>query len=267
MSKAQTIRLTDADIRAAAEAILRAEQGAAVMPALSTRHPGLGLDDAYRIQDDLNAMRQRQGAAFAGYKIGLTWRTTQIACGLDGPVFGRILAGAVHASGARLAAGRHVAPHVEMELAFIMGRDVDAPLETPEAVLEATASLVPALELVDFHMAPPRSVADTVSDNSAFAGVVLSERRFAPRDLDTSWLGATLARNGLVEETGLSAIGMGDPAVCVAWLANTLLKRGRRLSRGDLVMSGAIARALPVAAGDTFEADFGPCGTLAVSFE
>jgi len=267
MSGAMTTSLSDAEIRAAAEAILSAERGVAAMPALSLRHPGLSLDDAYRVQDELNAIRRGQGAAFAGYKIGLTWRTTQIACGLDGPIHGRILAGAVHASGVRLPAGRHVAPHVEAEVAFIMGRDVDASLETPEAVLEAIAFLVPALELVDFHMTPPRRVADTVADNSAFAGVVLSERRFAPRDVDTRWLGATLARNGLVEETGLSAIGMGDPAVCVAWLADRLLERGERLRKGDLVMSGAVARALPVAAGDTFEADFGPCGTLTVSFE
>lgn len=262
-----TTSLSDAEIRAAAEAILSAERGAVAIPALSVRHPGLSLDDAYRVQDELNAIRRGQGAAFAGYKIGLTWRTTQIACGLDGPIHGRILADAVHASGARVSAHRLVAPHLEAEVAFIMGRDVDASLETPEAVLEATAFIAPALELVDFHMAPPRSVADTVADNSAFAGVVLSERRFAPRDVDTRWLGATLARNGLVEETGLSAIGMGDPAICVGWLANRLLERGERLRKGDLVMSGAIARALPVAPGDRFEADFGPSGTLTVSFE
>lgn len=267
MTKTQPIQLNEKEIREAAEAILRAEQNAAAMPALSTRYPDLGLTEAYRIQNELNALRHRQGGAFAGYKIGLTWRTTQIACGLDGPIHGHILADAVHKSGARLPASRYVAPHIEVELAFVMGRDVDAPLETPQAALEATEYLVPALELVDFHMAAPRSVADTVADNSASAGIVLSERRFSPRDIDTRWTGATLARNGLVEETGLSAIGMGDPAVCVAWLANTLLKRGERLNRGDIVMSGALTRALPAKAGDAFEADFGPYGTLDVSFE
>lgn len=267
MTGTQATRLDETEIHQAAEEILHAERQAVAMPALSSRHPDLGLDEAYRIQDALNAMRRRQGIAFSGYKIGLTWRTTQIACGLDGPIHGRILAGAVHRSGVRLPTASYVAPHIEVELAFVIGRDVDAPLETPQAALEATEVLVPALELVDFHMAAPRSVADTVADNSASAGIVLSERRFNPRDIDTRWTGATLARNGLVEETGLSAIGMGDPAACVAWLANALLKSGQRLSRGDLVMSGAMTRALPIKAGDIFEADFGPYGMLDVSFE
>lgn len=267
ITQTQPARLGETEIHDAAEAILQAGRNAAAIPALSTRYPDLGLTEAYRIQDELNALRRRQGASFAGYKIGLTWRTTQIACGLDGPIHGHILADAVHKSGARLPAARYVAPHIEVELAFVMGRDVDVPLETPQAALEATEYLVPAMELVDFHMAPPRSVADTVADNSASAGVVLCERRFSPRDIDTRWTGATLARNGLVEETGLSAIGMGDPAVCVAWLANTLLKRGERLSRGDIVMSGALTRALAAKAGDTFEADFGRHGTLNVTFE
>lgn len=262
-----TAQLHESEIRLATEAILAAERSGTAMSALSARHPGLDLADAYRIQDELNATRHRQGTIFAGYKIGLTWRTTQVACGLDGPILGRILADAVYQSGARLPAARYVAPHVEIELAFIMGRDIEAPLETPQAVLDATEYIIPAFELVDFHMAPPRSVADTVADNSAFAGVVLSKQRFRPHDIDTGWVGATLARNCLVEETGLSTIGMGDPAICVAWLANTLLRREAPLRRGDLVMSGAMARALPVKAGDTFEADFGPHGKLDVSFE
>ena len=64
--------LSEAEVREAAEAILRAERDAAAMPPLSGRHAGLDLADAYRIQDAANAMRRRQGAGFAGYKIGLT---------------------------------------------------------------------------------------------------------------------------------------------------------------------------------------------------
>lgn len=253
-------------IDAAADAILRAERAAEAMPPLSGVHPGFDLTDAYRVQDALNDRRRRQGIAFAGYKIGLTWRTTQIACDLTEPILGRILANAVHADGARLTASDYIRPHLEVELAFVMGRDVTAPLMTIDDALDAADCVVPALELVDHRMAPPRIVADTVADNSAFAGVILSGRRFRPGDVDAGWLGAALLRNGLMEETGVTAIGMGHPAACVAWLANRLLDRGERLAAGDIVMSGAITRALPVVAGDAFEADFGPCGRFGVAF-
>lgn len=261
-----TKSLNEPEVREAAEAILRAERDGKAMPPLSARHAGLSLEDAYRVQDELSRMRLQQGLAFAGYKIGLTWRSTQIACDLDAPIHGRILDHAVHKSGSSLSAGRLVKPHVEVELAFVMGRHVDRPVAGVDEILAATECIVPALELVDHRMAPPRIVADTVADNSAFAGVILCDRRFRPRDIDSRWVGATLSRNGTIEETGISVIGMGHPAVCVAWLANTLLERGERLAEGDIVMSGAFARAVPVAGGDVFEADFNQYGTLDVSF-
>jgi 2-oxo-hept-3-ene-1,7-dioate hydratase len=259
-------RLAEPDIRNAAEAILRAEHEGKAMPPLSGRHSGLSLDDAYRVQDLLTRMRQEQGIVCAGYKIGLTWRATQIACDLDAPIHGRILRHAVHKSGASLTAKRLVKPHVEVELAFIMGRDIDRPIENLDELLATTDCIVPALELVDHRMAPPRIVADTVADNSAFAGVILADQRFRPGNIDSRWVGATLSRNGILEESGVSVIGMGHPATCVGWLANTLLKRGERLAEGDIIMSGAFARAVPVASGDAFIADFNQYGTLDVSF-
>jgi 2-oxo-hept-3-ene-1,7-dioate hydratase len=254
------------DMREAAEAILRAERSATSMPPLSGEHPDLTLDEAYGIQNLLNDMRQKQGMRFAGYKIGLTWLSTQIACDLTEPIRGRILSDAVFDSGSRIPAARFVKPHIEVELAFVMGRDLDRPGATIEEVLQATDTIVPALELVDHRMAHPRIVADTVADNSAFAAIVLSERRFRPEDIDVRWVGATLSRNGIVEETGVSAIGMGHPAACVAWLANALVETGERLRKGDIVMSGAFARAVAVVVGDQIEADFGPLGSVKASF-
>jgi 2-oxo-hept-3-ene-1,7-dioate hydratase len=267
MSRSGTTVLSEAEVGEAAYTILEAEKAVVAMPPLSGVCPGFALADAYRVQDRVNAERERQGLAFAGHKIGLTWQTTQIACGLTEPICGRILADAVHASGVTLQAARYINPHVEVELAFVMASDVDVPLRTADEVLAATDHVVPALELVDFRMALPRSVADTVADNSAFAGVVLSRHRLRPREVDIGWMGATLARNGIVEVSGVAAMGMGHPAFCVAWLANALLERGERLRAGDLVMSGAFAAALPAATGDCLEADFGPWGRVKISFQ
>ncbi|PLP55717.1 2-oxo-hepta-3-ene-1,7-dioate hydratase [Mesorhizobium loti] len=259
--------MSDAEIQEAARAILEAEKNVSALPPLSGTYPGLALTDAYRIQDRVNAEREQRGLAFAGYKIGLTWQTIQIACGLTEPICGRILADVVHPSGFLLQAADYIDPHIEVELAFVMASDIDVPLRTADEVLAVTDHVVPALELVDFRMAPPRIVADTVADNSAFAGVVLSNHRLRPQDVDTRWMGATLARNGIVEVSGVAAMGMSHPALCVAWLANTLLERGGRLRAGALVMTGAFAAALPAVAGDRFEADFGPWSGLGVSFQ
>lgn len=256
----------DTQFRIAAETILNAGRQARAMPPLSGDHPQLDLDDAYRIQNLLMQARQRQGADFAGYKIGLTSRSVQLACGLTEPIHGRIIRDAVHDSGARLSASKFIKPHIEAELAFVIGRDLAKPDVSLDDVVAATEFVIPALEVVDHRMMSPRTVADTIADNSAFAAIVLSDRRFRTKDIGTAWIGATLSRSGVVEESGVSGTGIESPGACVAWLANALLRKGESLRKGDIVMAGAFARSIAVAAGDEIRADYGPLGTIDVSF-
>ena len=52
-------------------------------------------------------------------------------------------------------------------------------------------------------------------------------------------------------------------AEAVAWLANTLMKRGDRLTAGSLILSGALTTPLlPVKQGDVVCADFGYLGKV-----
>ncbi|UVK49618.1 fumarylacetoacetate hydrolase family protein (plasmid) [Mesorhizobium sp. AR07] len=256
----------DSQFQKAAEAILRAAQQAQAMPPLSGEYPQLSVDDAYRIQDLLAQARQQEGASFAGYKIGLTLRSAQLASNLTEPIHGRIMRGAVYDSGAWLSAAKFIRPHVEVELAFVMRRDITERDMSLDDIMAATEFIIPALEVVDHRMNSPRTISDTIADNSAFAAIVLSAQRFRPNDIDAAWIGATLSRNGLVEESGVSAVGMGHPGACVAWLANRLLEKGQSLRKGDIVMSGAFARSVSVAGGDNIHADYGPLGTIEVSF-
>ena len=55
---------------------------------------------------------------------------------------------------------------------------------------------------------------------------------------------------------------MGDPAASLAWLANKLATRGKKLEAGMRVMSGSFTKQFPIAQGDLFEARFKPFGTV-----
>jgi 2-oxo-hept-3-ene-1,7-dioate hydratase len=266
MRETQAAIQRDSQFQQAAAAILRAARQAQAMPPLSGEYPQLSVDDAYRIQNLLAHALQQEGASFAGYKIGLTSRSAQLASNLTEPIHGRIIRGAVHDSGTWLSAAKFIKPHVEVELAFLMGRDVTERDMSLDDILAATEFIVPALEVVDHRMKGPRTVSDTIADNSAFAAIVLSARRFRPNDINAAWIGATLSRNGVVEESGVSAVGMGHPGACVAWLANRLIERGESLCNGDIVMSGAFARSVAVSGGDDIHADYGSLGTIEVSF-
>ncbi len=84
--------------------------------------------------------------------------------------------------------------------------------------------------------------------------------------LDLGWIAAVLARNGVVEETGVSAGLGGDPLAGLLWLAQRLAAAGEGLRAGDIILSGSFTRPVPVAPGDSVLADFGPLGSIAVSF-
>src|SRR3546814_5459826 len=60
--------------------------------------------------------------------------------------------------------------------------------------------------------------------------------------LDLRWIGAIVSRDGAVEETGLGAGVLGDPARSVSWLVDRLARYGGRIEAGQTVLSGSLDR-------------------------
>src|ERR1700684_4223159 len=80
---------------------------------------------AYDVQDELVALlRKARNADIVGYKIGLTSTAMQTMCGIDKPVFGRILSDQVYQSGARVDLRQYVHLGVEFEIAVKLGGDI-----------------------------------------------------------------------------------------------------------------------------------------------
>jgi 2-oxo-hept-3-ene-1,7-dioate hydratase len=253
-------------IQAAATALDLAATARTVVPLFSLAHPAMTLADGYAVQAAWAALRMARGERLAGYKIGLTSRAMQLALKVDEPQYGRLFDAMMFGDNARIETVRFFKPRIEVELAFILGADLAGPGVTPEAALRGTAFIQPALELVDYRTVTPRPVADMVADNTAAAGAILGGRRAAPSEIDVRWVGATLARNGTIEESGVSAAVLGHPAVAVAKLANMLAAEGLSLRKGDLILAGSFTRQIEVAAGDTIVADYGPLGTITTAF-
>jgi 2-oxo-hept-3-ene-1,7-dioate hydratase len=168
---------------------------------------------------------------------------------------------------------RFIAPRVEVELAFILGKRLQGPNVTIFDVLAATDYVTPAIEIIDARIEQfdretkvPRKVFDTISDNAANAGIITGGRPVKPDAVDLRWCGALLYKNGVIEETGLAAGVLNHPATGVAWLANKLAPFGEYLDAGEVVLGGSFTRPTPAVAGDTFHADYGPLGNVAFRF-
>lgn len=258
--------LTQDERHQAAAALLQAEEALIPMPQLSRLYPEMVLEDAYRIQDIWAQARIDRGATVIGHKIGLTSRAMQMASNITEPDYGRILDDAMFNDGASIAAKRFIKPRLEVELAFIMGDDLEGPGKRIYDVMRATEAVVPALEIIDYRTEVPRAIVDTIADNAAFGAIVVGGRPVRPYDVDIRWIGATLSRNGVIEESGVSAAVMGHPAAGVAWLVNKLHGVGAGLRRGQIVLGGSFTRPVDIRPGDVIQADYGALGSIGVSF-
>jgi 2-oxo-hept-3-ene-1,7-dioate hydratase len=166
-----------------------------------------------------------------------------------------------------------VVPRVEVELAFVLKKDLHGPDVTVDEVLAATEYVTPAIEIIDSrieqfdrHTKVMRKVFDTISDNAANAGIVVGAEKVDPLTTNLPWCGAILKLNGVVEETGLAAGVQGHPAVGIAWLANKLAPWGESLKAGQIVLAGSFTKPVPAQWGDMFDADYGPLGRLQFKF-
>jgi 2-oxo-hept-3-ene-1,7-dioate hydratase len=258
--------LTDEARRRAAEALYYAEIERQAIPQVSKTYPDIELEDAYIIQRLWAEMKMAQGSRHIGHKIGLTSRAMQMASNITEPDYGHLLDDMLYGDGAQIPANRFMKPRLEVELAFVLGQPLKGPGVRIHDVMRATDYIVPALEIIDYRTAVPRAITDTIADNAASGGMIMGGRIIRPFDVDIRWVGATLSKNGVIEESGVSAAIMGHPGAGVAWLANKLAAQGVGLEPGHVLLAGSFTRPVSVAAGDVIQADYGPLGAIGVSF-
>lgn len=258
--------ISDAQRRKAAQSLLDAEVSCLPVVQLSKTYPEMELEDAYAVQDLWAEGRMAKGAKVVGHKIGLTSRAMQMASKMTEPDYGRILDDALFVDGATIPAARFIRPRLEVELAFVMGADLQGPGCHIHDVLRATEFVQPALEIIDYRTEVPRAIVDTIADNAAFGAIVMGGRVVRPFDVDVRWIGATLSKNAVIEESGVSAAIMGHPAAGIAWLVNKLAAVGAGLKAGHIVLGGSFTRPVDIAPGDVIQADYGPLGAIGVSF-
>lgn len=96
--------------------------------------------------------------------------------------------------------------------------------------------------------------------------MVLGGKAVRPHDLDLRRVPAILYRNGVVEESGVSAAVLNHPAKGVAWLANKLAAHDVTLEAGQIILGGSFTRPVAARPGDTFHVDYDQLGSIACRF-
>jgi 2-keto-4-pentenoate hydratase len=250
-----------------ADALWQAASTGTPIPPLTATDPELTVEEAYAVQRANVERALAEGARIAGHKVGLTSKAMQEMLGVDEPDFGVLLEDMVLADGAMVPAGRLLQTRVESEIGFRLGGDLSGPGVTTDAALGAIDAAAPALEIIDSRVADWKiTLPDTIADNGS-SGLAVFGGTWTPVDaVDLPAVEVVLTRNGEPVEQGVGAAALGHPAACVAWLANKLAEFGEHLPAGMLILPGAVHRAVTVAPGDVFHADFTGLGSVTVHF-
>jgi 2-keto-4-pentenoate hydratase len=230
--------------------------------------PAGDINAAYAVQTALIGARTSNGATLVGWKIGLTNPKVQAQLGVDQPDFGKLLDDMACLQDTAVDHSRLLQPRIEAEIAFVLTGDLDQPGDISTSAVRAAAGYaVAALEIVDSRIAGwDISIVDTVADNASSGLFVLGATHTPLHRLDPAAVGMSMTRNGEVVSTGSGADCLGDPLTAVAWLATTARDYGQPLRAGDVILSGALGPMVPVAPGDTFQAEFTSLGSVHASF-
>jgi 2-oxo-3-hexenedioate decarboxylase len=228
---------------------------------------------------DIEARRRQQGWRSVGRKIGFTNTTIWSRYGVWQPNWAHVWAETVqHARDGRatLSLQRFVQPRIEPEVVFGLSAPVP-PSDDPLAVLKSVAWIAPGFEIVQSHFPDWKFAAADCTAAFGLHGALVVGIPLAVTDANRSALAAALpafelalSRGDTVIDRGVGANVLGSPASALAHLARLLAEQPNapKLAAGEIVTTGTVTDAWPVAAGEVWTSDYGSLGIkgLALSF-
>lgn len=245
----------------------RAESSRKGIVPFTKEDPDLSLEEAYQVQLVGIRKKEKDGQRITGKKIGLTSEAMQQMLGVDEPDYGHLLDGMAVENQGEVSSHQVMQPKVEAEIAFVLKQELVGPGISTLDVMRATDYVIPALEIIDSRIADWQiKLPDTIADNASSGLYVLGGKPTPIHRYDLKQLGMVLYRNGKLANTGVGAAALGNPAYCVAWLANKLSEFDIPLKSGEIILSGALSAAVKAEPGDFFHARFANIGEIGVRF-
>lgn len=259
--------LTPEEAHRLGDELYAALRGRRVVDPLTSRHADMTIDDAYAVSRRLLDRRVADGEKIVGKKIGVTSKPVQTMLNVHQPDFGWLTDAMLVTGGEVPISANLIQPRAELEIAFVLKRDLNGPGVNVATALAAIDFVLPCFEIVDSRIRDWKiGIADTVSDNASCGMFVLGTHAIDPRGLNLDLVGCVVHKNGALVSTGAGAAALGSPLNSLVWLANTLGGYGIPLVAGEIVLSGSLVPLEPVVAGDCMHGAIDRLGALTIRF-
>ena len=232
--------------------------GAQITP-FSMRGMALDLDAAYRSAAELRALRGR----VVGRKIGFTNRGIWARYGVSSPMWGDVLADTcteLGEQGEAVALSGLAEPRLEPEIALVLAKAPRADMDLVE-LADCVGWVAPAFEIVQSIYPGWRfDITDCVVAG-ALHGRLLLGPRVSAQSLNLALLpeiAVTLCKNGEKVEEGVGANALDGPIHALAHLVALLEADPLNppLAPGEIVSTGTLTDAWPIAQGETWSARY-----------
>lgn len=245
----------------AGEALAALNQGIQIAP-FSSRVDGFDLEAAYRVASEVRAVRIARGEHPVGRKIGFTNRTIWAEYGVWAPIWGDVYDRTVQdipAGVEAFALAGLIEPRIEPEIVFGL---VSAPASGMDdtQLLRCIDWVAHGFEVVQsIYPGWKFAAADTVAAFGLHGALLIGAHHRI-----TSQHGAWLSRlasfeidllcDGLVVDRGRAANVLDGPVSTLRHLAGLLERDPSQppLAAGEIVTTGTLTRALPIASGQTW---------------
>jgi len=260
-----------ADIGAIAGRLIAAYDNATTLVPITAGDPDFDVAAGYDVLREIEARRVAGGWEAVGRKIGFTNRTIWPRYGVYLPMWAHVWAHTVHHAAADRAALRlapFVQPRIEPEVVFKLKAPIPV-TDDARAVLACVEWIAPGFEIVQSHFPHWQFAAADCTAAFGLHGALVVGTPLAVTDRNRATLAAalpafslTLRREGTVVDTGVGANVLDSPALALAHLAGVLARQPQfpPLAAGEIVTTGTVTDAWPVAPGETWTSDYGALG-------
>ena len=233
------------------------------IPPFSSRSQGLSVEDAYRVTPLVRRMYEADGAKVVGRKIGFTNRTIWAQYGVYAPIWGYVFDRSAHdlTDIESLPLAAFPEPRIEPEIMFGLSAAPSAQMD--EAGLASCIGWIAfGFEIVQSIYPDWKFAAsDTIAANGVHAALLIGPRHlFAPRaaewQLALSTFEIALNCDGALIDRGHASNVLGGPLSALRHLVQLLASDpvNPPLSAGEIVSTGTLTKAMPVASGETWTA-------------
>ncbi len=267
------------DLAQIADRLIKAYDTATTLPPITAGAPDFSVADGYAVLAEIEARRRAQGWRSVGRKIGFTNRTIWPRYGVYQPMWAHVWSHTVHFAEngrARWTCARSCSRGSSPRWCSSSKRRCAA-TDDPLAVLACTEWIAPGFEIVQSHFPDWKFNAADCTAAFGLHGALVVGAPLMVTDANRAALAAalptcavTLSRGGTVIDRGVGANVLDSPALALVHLAALLADQPHapKLAAGEIVTTGTITDAWPVAPGETWSSDYGELGIegLTLSF-